>query len=452
MFLLANYSVIAQDVILHSFKKADGYGPIGPPALSGKMIYGTTYLGGLYDSGCIFRVDTNGNNFKVLFSFNGQNGKYPHGSVIVAGNKLYGTTSEGGTNYIGKIFSIDTNGNGFKDIFDFDSSSGASPTGNLIFSKGKLYGTTWASELQNEFGTVFSIDTSGRYYKKLISFNGGNGANPPGGLLLSGNVLYGVTTTGAKYYGEVFSVDTNGHPGSTGYAFNGTDGYQPYGGLILVGKALFGMTTSGGANSSGDIFSLDTVTNNFKDVFDFTNENAYQNSLVYAGNTLFGVTMTGGNWNSGIFYSIDTDGNGFNNIFSFSTLTGAGPFGGLIVSGNNLFGITSQGGKYDSGTVYKINYKTVGIDELASVSNGVKLYPDPSGGMVTITFLNHSVIGRQANIEVFNSTGQKIYTREYNSLKPQLTIDLRCFPAGIYLYTVEAQNSETAIAGKFVIE
>ncbi len=69
-----------------------------------------TLIGGLYDSGCVFSIDTSGSNYKDLLDFDGTNGVAPYASLIRSGSKLLGMTAMGSAFYHGNIFSIDTNG------------------------------------------------------------------------------------------------------------------------------------------------------------------------------------------------------------------------------------------------------------------------------------------------------------------------------------------------------
>ncbi len=71
-------------------------------------------------SGCIFSIDTNGSKYTDIFDFNGTNGATPQGgSLILSRNILSGMTEFGGVNNDGCIFSVDTNGSGYKKLLDF---------------------------------------------------------------------------------------------------------------------------------------------------------------------------------------------------------------------------------------------------------------------------------------------------------------------------------------------
>ena len=72
------------------------------------------------DSGCVFSIDTVGNNYNDLLDFTYRKGTLPKGSLILSKNLLYGMTSTGGSSNNGCIFSIDTNGTNYKDEVNFN--------------------------------------------------------------------------------------------------------------------------------------------------------------------------------------------------------------------------------------------------------------------------------------------------------------------------------------------
>lgn len=86
--------------VLHSFGQSspDGAQPFaGLTRDSRGSLYGTTYLGGAFGYGSVYKLDANG-NFSVLHSFTwGTDGRAPWAGVILdqAGN-IYGTTQLGG--------------------------------------------------------------------------------------------------------------------------------------------------------------------------------------------------------------------------------------------------------------------------------------------------------------------------------------------------------------------
>jgi len=250
---------------LWDFNGIDGCNPEGSLTLSGNVLYGMTsaYQGTI--EGSIFSIDTNGNNFKDLLDFNGTNGAHPLGDLTLSGKMMYGMTANGGAHDSGCIFSIDTNGNEYKDLFDFTKTTGTIPLGSLAISGKVLYGMTSLAGANND-GCIFSIDTNGTRYKDLLDFNGisnPEGASSWGSLTFSGNMLYGMTYWGgANNDGVIFSVDTNGNKYRDLLDFNSaTNGTNPQGNLTLSGNVLYGMSTSKGTHNGGYIFSIDTNGN-----------------------------------------------------------------------------------------------------------------------------------------------------------------------------------------------
>lgn len=84
---------------LHSFAgNPDGVNPMGPVTVDRQgNVYGTTYYGGTFGYGSVFKIDTAG-TLTILHSFNfSPDGAYPTGALLLdsAGN-LYGTASQGG--------------------------------------------------------------------------------------------------------------------------------------------------------------------------------------------------------------------------------------------------------------------------------------------------------------------------------------------------------------------
>ena len=122
-------------------------------------IYGTTYEGGTYEFGTVFKLDTSG-NLTALYSFGSisNDGKYPEASVVLdSEGNLYGTTTKGGTYGDGTVFEIDTSGNETV-LHSFGATKdGKTPYGALVFdTHGNLYGTTYGGGVKGH-GTVFKL-------------------------------------------------------------------------------------------------------------------------------------------------------------------------------------------------------------------------------------------------------------------------------------------------------
>lgn len=60
----------------------------------------------------------------------------------------------------------------------------------------------------------------------------------------------------------------------------------------------------------------------------------------------------------------------------------------------------------------------------------IKVYPNPSEGLITIDLKNS--IYFEINLEIFNLSGQRVYSKLLNSQNSEMHIDLRSLPKGIY--------------------
>ena len=83
--------------ILHDFNGTDGFGPEADLLQSSDGdFYGTTFSGGDFDKGTIFRLGADG-SFTTLHNFAGGDGANPRSALIQAlDGDFYGTTSTGG--------------------------------------------------------------------------------------------------------------------------------------------------------------------------------------------------------------------------------------------------------------------------------------------------------------------------------------------------------------------
>jgi uncharacterized repeat protein (TIGR03803 family) len=282
--------------ILHTFTpvvsgtNSDGANPVAGLLQSGQYLYGTASAGGTNGNGTVFFVRTDGLYFTNLHSFTALSAPYyqggtnsdgaiPRAGLILSGDILYGTAGNGGTNGNGTVFAVNADGTGFTVLHTFTAysnytnSDGANPAGGLISSGNTLYGTASGGGSGGD-GTVFALTNNGTTFTNLYSFTGGSdGDNPYAGLTSSGNTLFGTAGNGGNSFdGTLFAVTTNGVDFTTLHAFtNNPDGGSPHAGLILSGNTLYGTAEGGGTNGTGMVFSLTLPTPQLTITFSGTN-------------------------------------------------------------------------------------------------------------------------------------------------------------------------------------
>lgn len=358
--------------VICSFKGTggDGRNPSASLVLdSAGNLYGTTSLGGTSDSGTAFELQPSGKEV-VLHSFKGiPDGELPTSSLVPDGHgHFYGTTFEGGAYGYGSIFKIgDTGTESVVDSFCVTGCSGGSfPNSKVILDgEGNFYGTTNAGGdfdcgSRTGCGTVFKFDANGTE-TVLQTFEGSNGAVPSGGVIRdNSDNLYGLTIFGGAYgYGVLFAIDAGGNE-TVKYNFTGgADGGEPYSGLIRDDNGdFYGTTYQGGAYNLGTVFKVDASGNEFV-LYSFAGgadgANPYGSVIRDKMGNIYGTTYQGGAYNLGTVFKVDATGNK-TLLHSFAgKKDGANPYAGVVQDADgNLYGTTFQGGAYNDGTVFKL--------------------------------------------------------------------------------------------------
>lgn len=125
-------------------------------------LYGTTFFGGLYGNGTVFKVDPTGHE-TVLYNFTGgADGANPwSGLVRDATGNLYGTTNHaGGSCFCGTVFHLDPAGN-YTVLHTFSGPDGSYIGEPLLLYQGALYGLTSGGGTlrggRSGAGTIFKI-------------------------------------------------------------------------------------------------------------------------------------------------------------------------------------------------------------------------------------------------------------------------------------------------------
>lgn len=383
MFLLSAYPAqAATETILHSFTcgATDGCSPAAGVVLDSQgNLYGTTQSGGAYGGGVVFKLSTSG-TLTILHSFNPSagDGFYPQAGVAFGpdGN-LYGTTYLGGTYGEGTVYRVTPSGTETV-LYNFTGAAdGCAPSAGVVFdSEANLYSTALYCGAYG-WGTVFELSPSGSGigtgpFTTLHGFTGGaDGGYPLAGLLLGpgkeGN-LYGTTYQGGTHgFGTVFKVTSSGKETVLhSFSANGKDGFHPQAGLIPGPSTgtVIGTTERGGAVGVGTVFEVsvsgtETIIYSFQAGKDGMTP---LTGLVTTGKDEgCGVTWNGGTHDLGTVYCGNTSGvETVLHSFVPNGKDGYNPIGPLVLDkSGNLYGTTANGGNggcgvYGCGTVFKI--------------------------------------------------------------------------------------------------
>ena len=453
------------------------------------QLWGTCQNGGSRDSGTIFYCDGNGNNFQLAYTCSQLTGSLPWGNLCKANNgKLYGVTFAGGCNDSCVLFAFDPQTGIFTDIHDLDCDAiqGNSPLNGMILSQnGNLYGLC-SQGGANGYGVIYKVDLNTDTYTDIYDFIDSTGSGPQGTLIqLSDGKLYGMTQNGgANSLGVIFSFDTSNSIYSMLCSLNSYTGCNPETNGLIQGTngKIYGMTTAGGSNwnPNGAIFSFDIYTGIYTELFGFdgTNGAIPTGSLIQATDgKLYGMTSWGREnfLQDGNIFSFDTATNTYTDLFDFNGTNGKRPYKSLIQGSNGLlFGTTHYGGTNDQGVAFSYNItthiytklidfdgSTLGANpncdfiEIPSLATGIKtysnesilnLFPNPATTSITL----HSqtpILNSQLIIE--DVLGNKIYQQQINN-SIQATIDISKWSEGVYFYELRGAND--LARGKFIIQ
>jgi len=194
------------------------------------------------------------------------------GLAMDAAGNIFGIFGDLRTEGVSRAFELSPNGSGGWNptvISAFSPSTHPEGTPVLGGAQGLeyFYGTTEFGGNQKQ-GTVFRLssqETKGHWTENYLhSFKGGeDGSNPYAGIVFdaAGNI-YGTTLAGGEpNQGTVFElvapVGKGGYKEKVLWSFDGTDGAQPYGSLILDSAGnLYGTTSAGGSNGAGVVFEV----------------------------------------------------------------------------------------------------------------------------------------------------------------------------------------------------
>jgi uncharacterized repeat protein (TIGR03803 family) len=440
--------------VVHDFGLADG----NTPEQTGLIQYingdllGTTAYGGLNQQGSIFKLTQSG-TLTTIYSFCtiGTLGECvdasdPGALTLGTNGYIYGTTYYGGLNDTGAVFVMSPNGE-VDDLFNFfpfhlfrgieQDGSGAQPVGALVqATDGNLWGVTQYGGVFGQ-GAKFEISTNGEFFGGIQSFiclgipcyhnvevaaglvQGADG-NFYGTSEEGGNGTFG---SSSQFGGSVLEIIPGVGTPSTLYSFcslsDCTDGQGPMGALVQGANGNFyGTTAYGGTGTActnedptvlgcGTVFEV-TPSGTLTTLYNFCTQSGCpdgQNPMAglvqgsdgnFYGTTYDGGAGLGDECPCGTIFEITPSGT-LTTLYSFceeeGCPSGGGPVAPLLqYTDGGFYGTTTQGGSTlsDNGTIFKLHtglgpfVKT--LPTSGAVGAAVNILASDMTGATSVTF------------------------------------------------------------------
>jgi len=371
--------------VLHTFTGgADGEDPYAGVTLDQQgRLYGTTYTGGTYGGGVVFRLVREGEGWALspIYSFGSQknDGSSPYSRVVFGpGGLLYGTTVYGGAENHGTVYSLQPPATACKAtlcpwdetiLYSFTGGAdGAYPLyGDLIFDQaGNIYGTTGGGGSSGG-GVVFKLARSGSSWSESVLWNlsdDGGGSDPMGSVIFdpAGN-LYGVTSFGGGgSYGAVYELSPtqSGWSETSLYSFTSEDG-NGSGGLVMDAHGnLFGVT-GGLTGGNSAVYELTPQNGGWSFAqlqnFGLEYDGAVAAPTFDAHGNLYGPLPTVNESFTGEIFRMTPSGNQwlYSAYYTFNGSTSGLPLGAVTFDASgNMYGTGLAGGSDYDGTVWEI--------------------------------------------------------------------------------------------------
>jgi len=377
----------ATQTLLHSFHVLDTHQPYGDLVLNPKdgYYYGTTYYGGAFNNGSIFKVAPNG-SYTTIHHFNNYllEGANPRSGLCLARDgSLYGLTWYGGSWSSGTFFKVTTAGV-LTVLRHLRYGTAYGPYAGLIQGAGTdtSFYAAFVDGGPSSWGTLVRLTPTGAMtVLRYFNYYDGLGYDPTGRLYQDPATkrLWGTCVSGGtSNQGVIFSIMPDGTGYKVHHHFSSSDAgtkwmYSPYGGLVRgPGSLVIGHCYFGGDYSRGALFTYDMTKSDSTGVAVLHSFGAggastagghpYLHEVTYVApqNLIFGTTRYYGASGYGMAFSFDLDTSTFTHEYSY-TGSGAGGTGyypeeGLTLGPDcRLYSCMYSGGAANQGLVYSLD-------------------------------------------------------------------------------------------------
>jgi len=272
-------------------------------------IYGETLYGG--NGGCngycgygvLYRVNRDGTGFQVVHKYCSETNCTDgfNGGALVTGTdgNVYGTTYYGGTYNEGTIFKVTPSTGAYEVLTNFNLTLGENPSGMVVASDGSFYGTSFGSQGEMLFHYT---ESTGQITVVPMNFPLFNGLPSSGSMLTigaSGN-FYGIYGIYGREGSGVFEIEPDGSNLQLFSFYSTQAGAGSPQAMLLASDGNFWVTNYNGTSGYGSILTISpadgTVIQTFSPFSSTAAVGAYPAELIQAPNgVLWGSTYSFGN-------------------------------------------------------------------------------------------------------------------------------------------------------------
>jgi len=480
---------------IYSITTADGdeYGPIGSLVLSGSTLYGQAV-------NAIFSIDTSGKGYNALLDL--PSAFFTNTSIVLSGNTIYGTSVNAGSIGWGAVFNYKLPKDTVYKVTPIKCYGDSTGAASMVVSFGNPpYTYTWAPNnivadtIKGLPAGMYTVTATDRNNYQLVD---SIKIQPPPPISINNSTVL----SACKVNNGVASVSVSGGIPPYIYSWIPGGGSGSMASGLAIGYYTCTITDSLGCTkyenfNIKDSGTLETSINTSNILCHgdssgtaIANINGGTAPYTYSWTPYGGVNSMANKLAAGTYTVIVTDSNGCK-ADTFATITQPSLFfiiphyvldtqlsscnGSILVNGHGgtppysyywtggstidsignlcpgIYCITATDsfGCIDS-TCFNVKLDTtVGINQIIKPFNAIA-YPNPSTGVFNFTINDVQYI-MNSELSVYNTFGQKIYSKKIFNVHSAFSIDMSEQPSGVYFYKM-VSNSGTELAnGKLLI-